>query len=218
MISTQFLYVTLLFLPLHHSKFLTATRNTNNIYQIEFLIKDADKCMKHEYLAASLRVFIKAFRTCLLEQNKHCTTRGYTLLGNRTNMHQYCTHIVLENNYHYTSPMIIHSHLLSGYIILVDFVIFDFAWQENDGTHRLLINHKNSKGIQYSNFLPWITLIDSTKVTIIIKTVLYRKYKLNLFYSSHKWFWLFRIHQVDNMAVSGVKPITTQLICNTTTI
>ena len=214
MISTQLLYVILLFLPLHNSKFLTATRNKNSFSQVELLVKDADHCIKQECHAASLRVFIKAFRTCLLVQNKHCTATGYTFLRNmtRTNTHPYCTHIVLENNYHDTSPMIIHSHFLAGYIILVDFVIFDFEWQENDRIHGLLINHKNSKGLKNSNFfhgkrLPWTTLIDNNKVTIIIKTVLYRKYKLNLFYSCHKWFWLVRIHQVDNMAVTGVARI-----------
>ena len=216
MINTQLLCVILLFLPLHQGKFLTATRNENSISQLELLMEDAYHCIKQECHAASLRVFIKTFRTCLLEHNKHCNTRGYTLLRNltSTNTHPYCTHIVLENNYHDTSPMIIHSHFLSGYIILVDFVIFDFEWQENDGMHGLLINHQKYNGINSSIFfngkrLPWTTLIDNNKVTILIKTVLYRKYKLNLFYSSYKLFWLFRIHQVDSMAVSGKTHIKT---------
>ena len=175
---------------------LTATPNENSVYQMGLLIKDVNSCIWKHYNMNNLADSTNSIKHCFVTRKKHCIHKRRVQANEYIDIfisrNVYCTNIVLENNYDYPRKLVVNRQFLLGYVILVDFIIFDFEFDRRLGLILKYINDNNNKKTYFYHGKrnPWTIITNSDKVIITIKTMVYRKYKLHLFYSSYRRHWL----------------------------
>ena len=204
-----------------HDTHLTATPNGNSVNQMALLIKDVDSCIWKYFNMHTLIDSTKSIKHCFVKRKIHCIQTRSAQASKHIEIfisrNVYCTNIALENNYDYPRQLVVSRQFLIGYSILVDFIIFDFEFNTKYGTHGLILEYINNYKERNAYFyhgkrIPWTTIIDSDKVTITIKTIVYRKYKLHIFYSSYKWHWLSHFQLVNDASFEHSLDIRTHAL------